>query len=113
MQHTVDTAAYEGARRGMVPGVTAAEAHDAAEELIRAAGLKSASISITPTEIKEDTSLVTVRVAVPVPENSWVTPRWLAKFPVVSEVTLFCERPPIIQLTGVPKIKAKNSRSRS
>ncbi len=46
LQHSIDTAAYEGARAGMVPGATAAEAKAAAVQLLTAARLKDATISI-------------------------------------------------------------------
>lgn len=107
LQHSVDTAAYEGARNAMVPGATSSEARSSAMALINSAGLKGAVVQVTPEDITEETPLVTVRVEVPVQSNAWVTPKWLASGNIASEVTLVCERPPVVQLTGIPEIKLK------
>ena len=113
LQHTADTAAYEGARSAMVPGATSEQAYKAADTLLKAARLRSTSIKVTPEVISESTPLITVQVQVAIAENSWITPRWITRSSVSSEVTLFCERPPIIQLTGVPMLKAKNAKGKS
>lgn len=110
LQHSADTAAYEGARCGMVPGATSDEASKAAQLLVGAAGLKSASVTVTPTVITEDTPLITVRVEVPIAPNAWISPQWFRNSRVVSEITLFCERPPMVQLTGVPDMTAKSAK---
>ena len=110
LQHSVDTAAYEGARNAMVPGATASDAIASAKQLLTAAGLKSALITVEPTTISESTPLVTVRIELPVGENAWITPFWFKSGAVVSEVTLITERPPMVQLTGVPQLKAKSTK---
>lgn len=112
LQHSADTAAYEGARCGMVPGATSEEASTAAQLLLVAVGLKSSSITVTPTVITEDTPLITVRVEVPIAPNAWISPQWFKNTCVVSETTLFCERPPMVQLTGVPVMKAMSAKLR-
>jgi Flp pilus assembly protein TadG len=109
LQHSADTAAYEGARCAMVPGATSNEAHQAASHLVNAAGLKSVKISVSPATITEETSLITVRVEVPIAENAWIFQQWFRSNSVVSETTLICERPPVIQLTGLPEINAKSN----
>lgn len=109
LKHSVDTAAYEGARHAMVPGATPEEAIAAANQLLTATNLKNAIVTIEPAVIVESTSLITVRVELPMASNSWITPFWFRKGTVVSEVSLITERPPMIQLTGVPKLKAKKA----
>jgi hypothetical protein len=104
LQHSADTSAYEGARCAMVPGATSSEASQAAQSLLQAAGLKSSVITVSPTLIQEDTSLITVRVEIPISTNAWISPHWFQGSRVVSETTLYCERPPMIQLTGIPKM---------
>ncbi len=106
LQHTVDTAAYEGARNAMVPGATADEARNAAQQIISSAGLRSATITVSPSVLLETTPLITVRVDVPIEGNSWGMPRFLSQGNVTSEVTLLCERPPVVQLTALPQIKS-------
>lgn len=109
LQHSVDTAAYEGARAAMVPGATSADAIDSANQLLKAANLKNAIITVDPAVLEESTSLITVRVQLPIASNCWITPFWFKSGSVQSEVSLITERPPLVQLTGVPKLKAKKS----
>ncbi len=66
LQHTADTAAYEGARGGMVPGATATDAANASQALLDAAGLRSTEVVVSPTTITDETSLITVQVSIPV-----------------------------------------------
>lgn len=109
LQHTADTAAYEGARAGMVPGASALEAQQAAEELLKTAGLNEYQVTVTPSEILEETALISVHVHVPIAPNSWMTPTRFIQTPVDSEVSLYCERSPIVQLTGIPEMKIKKN----
>ena len=113
LQHTADTASYEGARFAIVPGATSQDAVDCASKLLATGKLKSAKITVTPTVITEDTPVITVLVDVPMREIAWMTPFWFKKGSVKSEVTLVTERPPIIQLTGVPQLKAKSKRAKT
>lgn len=110
LQHTVDTAAYEAARSTMVPGAASIEAEQEAQILLDAAGLTNTVVTVTPAVITEETAFITVRVEVPVDQNSWITPDRFANFNVVSEVTLLTERSPIVRLTGVPELKAKKTK---
>lgn len=110
LQHTADTAAYEAARCAMVPGATATEAEWEAFALIEAAGLRNTTVTISPSEITEDTAFITVRVQVPANENSWMLSDQFADVVVASEVTLLTERSPIVRLSGIPGLKAKKSK---
>jgi Flp pilus assembly protein TadG len=109
LQHTADTAAYEGARHAIVPGATPGEAVKAAKDLIDANGLRDVIIEVTPDIIVEETPLVTVRVEVPVSQNSWIAFFSFVSRSVSSEVTLYCERPAIIRLSGRPKVQVKKN----
>lgn len=113
LQHTVDTASYEGARSAIVPGAISQDAIDCATKLLATGKLKSAKITVTPTVITEDTPVITVLVEVPIRENAWLTPFWFKKGSVKSEVTLITERPPVVQLTGVPQLKAKSKKAKT
>lgn len=107
LQHTADTAAYEGARNAMVPGAAADEAYKTAESLLKCAGVKRYSIQVSPTQITESTPLIHVKVDIPVAANSWIAPQWLFGSSVTGDVTIFCERPPMVMLTGVPEVEAQ------
>ena len=110
LQHTVDSAAYEAARSAMVPGANVADAKNEAMELIGAANLVDPVITVSPTEITEETAFVTVRVEVPANSNSWMLSTRFTDVIVSSEVTLLTERSPIVRLTGLPELKAKKSK---
>ena len=72
MQHTTEMAAFEGARRSMVPGATAADAVNRANQVLATVGTRDASVTVTPTSITPDTRYVTVAVEVPLDTNAWV-----------------------------------------
>ena len=113
LQHTADTAAYEGARAAMVPGATADEAKLEATRLLEANGLHSTKVTVTPETLEEASPLITVLVEIPVGPNSWIAPIRFFNMNISSEVTLFCERPPIVRLTGVPALKAKKTKGKA
>ena len=112
LQHTADTAAYEGARNAMVPGASASDATTSATLLLTAAGLRASTVTVTPTDINEQTPVLTVLVSIPVKENSWISPMFFVNYNVQSEVTLFCERPPVVQLVGIPELKLKSAKGK-
>lgn len=105
LQHSVDTAAYEGARHAMVPGAKASEAVIAASKLCKSARLKDYQVIVDPEVITEETPFITVRVEIPVSSNALGGSFFFKSKRLSSQVTLMCERPPMIQLTGIPKIR--------
>ncbi len=107
LQHTADTAAYEGARNAMVAGAKSQDAISMANSLLAANRLKSTTVTVSPTDINEETPTITVTVEIPVAQNSWLPPFWFQPSKIVSEVTLITERPPIVQLTGLPVLRQK------
>ena len=107
IQHSADTAAYEGARAAMVPGATSSEAHQMATQLLYESGMKMTNVVVTPSVIEEDTPLITVQVDIPVNQNSWVIPTVFDGFTVTREVTLVCERSPIMKKNAMEALKTK------
>ncbi len=110
LQQTADTAAYEGARNIIVSGAKPDEAVIAANQLLSAARIRDATIEVSPDIITEETATVYVRVEIPVASNGWIGPKFFSGKSVSSEVTLLCERPPLIMLTGIPKLKSANGK---
>jgi TadE-like protein len=102
LRHAADNAAYEAARNVIVPGATVAEGVAQANDLLSRAGVKGATITVTPSVIAEDTPRVTVRVSVPLSTNSWLPPKLTAKRIVTRETTLMTERVPAIQARAIP-----------
>lgn len=104
LKQTVNSAAYEGARAAVVVGSTPQTARDSVDALMKSTLLKKWVTDIDPLVFDEQTSAVTVRVAVPVEENSWITPFFFRSSVIDSSVTLITERPPAVQLAGIPKL---------
>jgi Flp pilus assembly protein TadG len=72
--HTADNAAYEAARRGIVPGATTAQVQDIANSVLRTAGVRSSVITVNPPTITPSTSSVQVDVEVPMNANGFLNP---------------------------------------
>ena len=92
LRHTADNAAYEAARVAMVPGASAAEATDAAAQLLAIIGARGASITIDPPVITTDTDSVTVAIVIPLDQNGWVVPRFTRGRQISAQTTLRTER---------------------
>ena len=92
IRHTADNAAYEAARTAIVPGATSAEALAKANSLLNVVGARGAKIKITPTNITNATTEVTVAIDTPMKSNGLITPRFTGKTTLHSESTLKTER---------------------
>jgi Flp pilus assembly protein TadG len=64
IRQSVENAVYEGSRRGIVPGATAADCRAAAQNVLNTVMARNATIDVTPAVIVQDTPEVTVAVAV-------------------------------------------------
>ncbi|MBA4031551.1 MAG: transporter [Planctomyces sp.] len=73
LRHTIENAAYEGARQGIVPGATADSARAAALAALAAIDVRDAVVTVDPPVILASTPRVTVEIQVPVARNSWGT----------------------------------------
>jgi Flp pilus assembly protein TadG len=92
MRHTADNAAYEAARTAIVPGATAAEALAKATSILNVVGARNATINITPNNITNSTTAVTVAVDLPMSSNGLITPRFTGNTVLHSVSTLRTER---------------------
>jgi Flp pilus assembly protein TadG len=88
VRQTVNNAAYEGARKCIVPNATAAEGIEAAQSVLNAVGVRNASITVTPSTIAPTTTDVTVKVTAPLASNLWVSPVFLGGTSVASTCSL-------------------------
>lgn len=89
--HSADNAAYEAARRGIVPGATVASVTTAANDVLSAVGTCNAEITVTPTVITDETNEVTVNIAIPMNSNGLVSPFFLKDQVIRSEMTMVRE----------------------
>ena len=93
VRHTAENAAYEAARTVMVPGASAAEATAKATSILNVVGARGAKIKITPSNITNSTTEVTVSIDIPMKSNGLITPRFTGKTTMHSVSTLKTERP--------------------
>jgi Flp pilus assembly protein TadG len=88
IRHTADNAVYEGCRVGIIPGATKAEVQAETQLILNSLALTNVGISVTPAVIDKDTDEVTVRVVVPLDDNSFVPNQFVAGRSVTRELTL-------------------------
>jgi len=92
IRQSVENAVYEGARRGIVPGATAANCRASSQVVLNSISARDATITVTPSVITKDSPEVTVAVSVPVNSNSWVVPFFFKDRVISSRMTLRRER---------------------
>lgn len=93
IRNTATNAAYEGARKGIVPGATTGECLATCNQTLALLSLNGAAVSAVPATILPDTEFVTVTVSVPInSSNSFVTPRFYMGKSINASITLPRER---------------------
>ena len=93
MRNLTQSAAYEAARLVIIEGSTNQDAIDEANLILSRLGTSGAVITVNDgAEITFETSEVTVRIEIPMSENSLVFPQIYNDKRIVSEVTLNTER---------------------
>jgi len=86
--HTAENAAYEAARRGIVPGSSASDCEDVANELLAMLGTDGAVVTVTPATILTETETVTVDISIPMDQNSLIVTRFFQNRSVTTSMTL-------------------------
>jgi Flp pilus assembly protein TadG len=88
LTHTVENAAYEGARAGVVPGATAADVEQEARNVLQTLGINDALVQVEPTAIDSDTTQVQVAITVPFGTNSFVPAKFFQGAQVQRQLTM-------------------------
>jgi Flp pilus assembly protein TadG len=97
--HTIDNAAYEGCRRGIVPGASASDVTAAANSVLNAASIQGATVTVTPSVITATTTNVTVTIDVPINQNAYITPTFVRDLRFRASYTLSRE---VFETVSVP-----------
>jgi Flp pilus assembly protein TadG len=74
LKHAVEHASYIAARKGIIVGAKVTQVKQAALDHLDKFQLSSASVTVTPSDIKDDTQVVEVITTVPIAGNSWISP---------------------------------------
>jgi len=74
LKHATESAAYEGARIGILPGATQAGVQQAVDKVLDSIGAEGSSIEILPQTITAETEEIEVVVSVPYAPNAWIAP---------------------------------------
>ncbi len=101
LKQAADSAAYEGARAGIVAGAAHDTATSAAEKLLKASGIKTWRVQVQPQTIDENTPIIVVQVDIPVAGNTWIPPFFFKHTSSTGVVRLITERPAVVQLSGL------------
>lgn len=88
IRHTIDNAAYEAARRAIVPGSTAADAETVANGIMATVGAEGVNVVVTPAVLQLDTPEVNVNVSVDCDANGFIAPIFFAGRQLVGNATL-------------------------
>ena len=91
IRHSVDVAAYEGARRGIVAGATAADVRAKVTELLTPINIRNVTVDVTPAVIDSETDRVTVNVQVPLGSNGIISPVLFSSVTATGSSTLIRE----------------------
>jgi Flp pilus assembly protein TadG len=94
IQNTVENAAMEGARRGIVPGATASSAQQSARDVLTAVRISNSTITVIPSVLTPTTPTVTLRVSAPVAGNTWIPSRFFRGTSLSKSITMTRELAP-------------------
>ncbi len=93
LRNTAEIAATEGARRGIIPGASAAECVAVATAEMTAVGTTQFTVAVTPTAIAANTPTVEVSVTVPLDvRNGYFLTNLFAGGRITKSITLERER---------------------
>jgi Flp pilus assembly protein TadG len=92
IRNTANNAAYEAARKLVIPGANAETGRTEAQRIMNIIGAGNMTVTVIPETITYDTKEVTVRLEIPYARNAILMPTFTGDVTVTSEVTLATER---------------------
>ncbi|MCE9606941.1 MAG: pilus assembly protein [Planctomycetia bacterium] len=90
--NAVALSSYQGCRRAIVPGATAANTTAAVNTVLSANLITGGTVTINPTTITNATTTVTVTVSVNLTNNAWITPKFTSAGTITRSCTLTREK---------------------
>jgi Flp pilus assembly protein TadG len=92
VRNAANNAAYQAARRVMVPGATVADANAEVSRLLSVFGVNQFTVTVNPSPITLATHRVTVSVSIPANQCGWIMPRFTNALVIRAGSTLYAER---------------------
>lgn len=78
IRHSVDNAAYEAARAGIILGANADGVRDTANDIMSSVRARGVDVDVNPNAIEDNTPEIIVTVTVPADQNGFITPKFFA-----------------------------------
>ena len=91
MMHTAESAAYEGARLGIVPGASADTVRAETQRVLNTIGLENVTIDIEPANLNVESDQIAVTVEFSFADNTLFVPRFMGTQPFVRTCRLIRE----------------------
>jgi len=91
MMHTAESAAYEGARLGIVPGASADSVREETQRVLNTIGLSNTTINIEPANLAEASEQIAVTVQFSFADNTFFVPQFMDAQPFVRTCRLIRE----------------------
>jgi Flp pilus assembly protein TadG len=88
VRNNIQSAAMTGARTGILPGATRADCEQAAQDVLDAAFIKQAIVTVTPQTITSSTESVSVTIDVPLAANALPMSRFVQGSTLSQTITL-------------------------
>lgn len=88
IRNSMENAAYEGARRGVLPGATASDCQSSTQFLLDAVGITNSTITVTPSTILPTTEEISVDLEVQLAPNSYFIPTYFSGAILRTSITL-------------------------
>ncbi len=85
---TVDNAIYEGARVGIIPGATVAEVDRKVRDILGAALVRSANVTVSPNPLLFDTKTITVTADISLDRNTFSPAKFFGGKSIVRSIVL-------------------------
>lgn len=92
IRSTSHNAAYEAARKLVIPGAVAQDGIDEAKRILAIVGVDTLTVTTTPAVIDDTTREIKVDIAIPYAQNAVFTPWFVGNVTLQSECTLKTER---------------------
>lgn len=88
LRHTAQAAAYEGARRGIIPGATLQEITAECERIAKSCGAGEIEVQVNPQTITRDTPSVEVTVEIPLRKNTLIASPFFGRIKLTGKTRL-------------------------